>query len=89
MHHGSKAVAILKLWEDGKSTREIAGAVQCSKANVVQTIRRHGTSNITVLDVHFSHRKWLEREARRTRTTVGIMARAMLADAINEAMDEE
>lgn len=83
----SKAPRILELWAEGKSLREIASEVGCTKANVVATVRRHRLWNNRVDNLPDEYHDWLIRKASMAQTPASVFARALLIDAINDAME--
>lgn len=89
-HANSKASEIVRLFEEGLSQREIGRRLGCSQANVCLAIKRHvGSTTISVKLSDRRHAEWLLREARRCGVDKEIMARALLTDAICEAMEAE
>lgn len=86
---GSKTPEIIDLWKQNKSLREIATAVGCTKANVIGAIRRHMIWNNRVECLPPDYHDWLLRAASKTNTSPSVMARALLIDAIEEAMETE
>lgn len=87
-HPGSLTPQILELHGQGLSVKAIARAVGCSSPNVVTCLQRHTRWNGNVAGLPPRLEDWLLAEARRSRASPAIVARAMLVDAINEAMEE-
>jgi len=91
MSRKSRTPRILELYASGMTPAEIARLLQCSHVNVNHTLQRHGATRGAVrilLDtLTDSNWHWLEAEARRLNITTIELARAMLVDAINEAME--
>lgn len=86
---GSKTPEIIRLWKQGLTKTEIAQVTGCTKANVTQTIRRHLSWDNRVEMLAEEHHNWLVAQARKTYTAPAVMARALLVDAIEEAMSKE
>lgn len=84
---GSKTPEIIDRWKQNQSLREIATAVGCTKANVIGAIRRHMVWNNRVECLPPDYHDWLIREASKTHTSPAVYARALLIDAINDAME--
>lgn len=85
----SKTPEIIRLWKLNLSKAEIARVVGCTKANVVQTIRRHLAWDNRVEMLSQEHHDWLVSQASKNYTPPAIMARALLIDAIEEAMQKD
>lgn len=79
---------IIELHGQGLSVKAIAHAVGCSAPNVVRCLQRHTRWDCVVAGLPKELEDWLLAEARRSRASPAIVARAMLVDAINEAMEE-
>lgn len=86
---GSKTPEIIRLWKENVPKTEIARITGCTKANVTQTIRRHLAWDNRVEMLTEEHHNWLVAQARKTYTNPAVMARALLVDAIEEAMSKE
>jgi hypothetical protein len=86
---GSKTPEIIRLWKQNLTKTEIAQITGCTKANVTQTIRRHLAWDNRVEMLTEEHHNWLIRQAAKSFTSPAVMARAMLTDAIDEAMQKE
>jgi hypothetical protein len=87
---GSKTPKILELHAQGANALEIATAVNVARTYVYKVLRHHGhrsrvATTMTISIVGSEDLNWLRAEARRTRTRVPDLARAMLTDAIYEA----
>ena len=85
----SKTPEIIRLWKLNLSKTDIARLVGCTKANVTQTIRRHLAWDNRVEGLSETHHEWLVKQASRNYTPPAVMARALLIDAIEEAMAKE
>lgn len=86
----SKAPEIVRLFEQGLSQHEIARKLKCTQVNVSLAIKRHvGALTVIVTVADRRQVEWLKREARRCGVSEGVMARALLVDAISEAMEAE
>ena len=86
--HGSKSPHIVELFREGHGTREIARRAGCSHVNVIRVLRKYTRWSGRIEVLPDEARNWIAAEAERARTTPEIMARALLVDAINEAMEK-
>lgn len=90
----TKSHDIIRLWREGVTTlAEIARRVDCSVPNVAKTVRRHVPEYVPrprrkrlIIEAPPDEQvSWLQDEARKTGVSVGVMACAMLVDAIEDA----
>lgn len=87
-YHGSKSPQIIALHKNGVAARDIAREVGCSHQNVIRVLRHYTRWSGRVEALPDAMRQWLIAEAERSRVTPEVMARALLVDAINEAMEK-
>lgn len=78
----------LRLAREGEGVSEIARALGTSVANVSQTLHRYGMKRLVVAALPENLNKWLTTEAAKSGVAPGVMARAMLVDAIEEEMSK-
>ena len=89
MRAHSRTPEIIRLWKAHFPRAEIAKQLKCSKSNVTQAIKRHLAWDNRVEMLTEEHHNWLIRQAAKSFTSPAVMARAMLTDAIDEAMQKE
>lgn len=89
-HKDSKVPAILRLWQRGVPKREIAEQVGCTVQNVCNAVRKHGYGWAGyVAPIPERLQAWISREAKRAGVASHVMARALLIDAIEDAIEEK
>jgi len=89
MRAHSRTPEIIRLWKAHFPRAEIAKQLKCSKSNVTQAIKRHLAWDNRIATLTDEHHAWLVRQATKSSTPPSVMARAMLTDAIDEAMQKE
>lgn len=80
---------IVRLWKQNYSLTQIAQMVGCTKPNVVHAIARSQIWNSRVDRLPEEHHDWLVKAASKINAPPAAMARALLIDAIEEAMMEK
>lgn len=80
------APVILKMSSEGATGRQIAKHLGCSPAYVSKTLDYYGSQRLVVASLPIGFGKWLAIEAHKSGVTPGVMARAMLVDAIEGEM---
>lgn len=79
---------IIRLHNEGVSQHEIARRLGCTQPNVWVAIRRHlGGGPIRISVLSKEQMNWLRNQASRQRVRVNDLARAMLVDAVCDAME--
>ena len=81
-------LSIIKLHAEGRTKSEIARLMGCTWQHVNHVLRREREPQMTVAALPEPKASWLATEAARAGVSVGVMARAMLIDAIEEEMDK-
>ena len=89
IYAGSLSPRIVALHVAGMNTGAIAREVGCTRPNVIQTLKRKNMWTGRVAPLPRQLHDWLCREAANSGTDADTMARAMLVDAIHEAMEAE
>jgi len=86
---GSLTPRIIELYVSGMGMREISEELGCSYPNVWRALRctGHKLSSIEIIGLPGDEMKWLILESVKSNVPFEIMARALLLDAIHEAMD--
>lgn len=84
----ARAERILELYMAGLNCAEIARRVGCSRVNAFNVVRYYVKWNHRVAPLPDAQREWMLREAEKIGAKPEVMARALLVDAINEAMEK-
>jgi hypothetical protein len=86
---GSLTPRIIELYLSGMGKFEISQKLGCSHTNVIVALRRNANKlhGVAINGLPSDQMKWLVSEAVKSGVAVEIMARALLLDAIHEAMD--
>lgn len=82
------SLAIIKMRGEGRTQREIAKRLKCSEQNVAYVLRKYQMRAFSIAPITQDRMNWLHEEAKRSKIALGEMARALLIDAIDEAMEE-
>ena len=87
-HKDSRAPEIMRLFRKGMRRTVIAEQIGCSVHNVRQTIERHSrrSHKMVIEGLPDTHCDWLMDEGDKLGVSLPTLARAMLFDAIEDAM---
>lgn len=86
---GPRTAEIVRLYQEGVCRQEIARRLGMSYSGVTNVLQRWAAPDITVGGLTRDEWAWLLEEARKTGTTIGTIAKALLVDAIAEARGGE
>lgn len=88
--NGGRVLEILRLYDRGVPSGEIASRTGCTVQNVCNAVRRHRPVwSGLVSPLSPRAQAWLVAEAKRAGVSACVMARALLIDAIEDAIEEK